>query len=280
MSDPVLVTGAGGYLGPHVVTALLDRGYEVTAVLRPGSSAPLDPRAQLLYADVLSENFLINIPASAGVVHLAWQDGFAHNSPAHMGNVSAHFRLLTALASSGSPRIVALGTMHEVGYWEGKIDATTPTLPISQYGIAKDALRKSLSQAISQTMSFAWARCYYIYGDDRRNNSIFARVLEAADQGRRTFPFTTGVNKYDFIEVSELGAQIAALFGASDATGVVNCCTGEPVSLATMVEDFIATQGLDIALEYGAYPDRPYDSPAVWGDATRITEIVSRASTF
>jgi len=50
--------------------------------------------------------------------------------------------------------------------------------------------------------------------------------------------------------------------------------------LATMVEEFIATQGLDISLEYGAYPDRPYDSPAVWGDASRITEIVSRASTF
>jgi len=280
MSDPVLVTGAGGYLGPHVVKALLDRGHSVTAVLRPGSSAPLDSRAQVLQADVLSEDFLARIPASVGVVHLAWQDGFAHNSSAHMGNVSAHFRLLTALAACGSPRIVALGTMHEVGYWEGGIDASTPTEPMSQYGIAKDALRKSLAQAISATTSFAWARCYYIYGDDRRSNSIFARVLQAADEGKRTFPFTTGVNKYDFIDVSELGRQIAALFGASDAIGVVNCCTGNPVSLAAKVEDFIATRGLDISLEYGAYPDRPYDSPGVWGDATRITEIVSRASTF
>ncbi|KAF2412165.1 epimerase [Microbacterium sp. B35-04] len=279
MTAPVLVTGAGGYLGPHVVESLLDRGHSVTAVVRPGSGATLDPRADVLEIDVLSEEFATDIPTASGIVHLAWQDGFAHNSPAHMMNVSAHFRLLTAAAAAGVPRIVALGTMHEVGYWEGAIDAATPTAPMSQYGIAKDALRKSLAQAISATTSFTWARCFYIFGDDRRNNSIFARVLDAADAGKRTFPFTTGTNKFDFIEVSELGVQIAALFGAPDATGIVNCCTGVPVSLADKVEEFIAQRGLDISLEYGAFPDRPYDSPAIWGDAERINEIVSRAST-
>lgn len=274
MSDPVIVTGAGGYLGPHVVSALLDRGHSVMAVVRPGSTAVLDSRAIVVEGDVLSEEFASELPPSLGMVHLAWQDGFAHNSPAHMLNLSAHFRLLTAAAAK-LPRIVALGTMHEVGYWEGPIDAATPTAPLSQYGITKNALRESLSQAISGRTSFAWARCYYIYGDDRRNSSIFTRVLETADAGGRTLPFTMGTNKYDFIEVDELARQIAALFDAADATGVINCCTGVPVSLADKVEEFIAERGLDISLEYGAYPDRPYDSPAVWGDATDIRRIVN-----
>ncbi|MCR2785214.1 MULTISPECIES: NAD-dependent epimerase/dehydratase family protein [unclassified Microbacterium] len=272
----VVVTGAGGYIGPHVVAAHVARGDDVVAVLRPGSTAPLHPDATVVHADVLAEDLDLGFFGNPdALVHLAWKDGFAHNSSAHMGQLSAHFRFLTGAAQAGVPRIAALGTMHEVGYWEGPIDAATPTDPLSQYGIAKDALRRSLPLALADTgTSLAWLRCYYIYGDDRRNRSIFARLLEAVDAGRSTLPFTTGRSKYDFIRVEELGRQIAAVTH-SDVTGVVNCSSGVPVSLADKVEEFITENALPISLEYGAFPDRPYDSPAVWGDATVIRQIMS-----
>ncbi|WP_447912466.1 NAD-dependent epimerase/dehydratase family protein [Microbacterium phyllosphaerae] len=273
----VIVTGAGGYLGPHVVTALADLGHDVVAVVRPGSAAPLDDRATVEESDILSADFSPTHWADASaVVHLAWKDGFQHNSPAHMEQLSAHYRLLTGIAAAGVPRIVALGTMHEVGYWEGAITAATPTNPRSQYGIAKDALRRALPFALPESTSLAWARAYYIYGDDRRSNSIFRKLLEAADERRTEFPFTTGKNLYDFIRVEDLGRQLAALTDAIDIEGTVNCSTGEPKSLAAQVEDFIAEHGLDITLEYGAFPDRPYDSPGVWGDAATIHEVMQR----
>lgn len=272
----IVVTGAGGYLGPHVVTALADRGHEVLAVVRPGSSAATDPRAIRVEADILAPDFDVRSWGDPqAIVHLAWQDGFTHNSPAHLGQLSAHYRLLTSAAEAGCPRIVALGTMHEVGYWEGAITAETPTNPLSQYGVAKDALRRALPLALPAETSLAWARAYYIYGDDRRSNSIFRKLLEAADDGKTSFPFTSGKNRYDFIRVEELGRQIAALTDAADITGTVNCSTGEPVSLADQVEQFITENGLQIALEYGAFPDRPYDSPGVWGDATVIREVMA-----
>jgi nucleoside-diphosphate-sugar epimerase len=52
--------------------------------------------------------------------------------------------VLTELVEWGVPRVLALGTMHEVGYWEGPIDADTPTNPATLYGIAKDTLRKAV----------------------------------------------------------------------------------------------------------------------------------------
>jgi nucleoside-diphosphate-sugar epimerase len=273
----VVVTGAGGYLGPHVVAALLERGHEVTATIRPGSSAPLDPRAKVVAADILSDADPVewaDVPDA--LVHLAWKDGFTHNSPAHMEQLSAHYRLLTRLAAAGTPRIVALGTMHEVGYWEGAIDADTPTSPLSLYGVAKDALRRALPLALPESTSLAWARAYYIYGDDRRNSSIFMKLLQAVDEGRTEFPFTSGKNLYDFIRVEELGRQLAALTDAGDVTGTLNCSTGEPMSLADKVEEFIVENELPIRLQYGAFPDRPYDSPGVWGDATIIREVMAR----
>jgi dTDP-6-deoxy-L-talose 4-dehydrogenase (NAD+) len=274
----VVVTGAAGYLGPHVVTALLDRGHDVVAAVRPGSGRGLDPRAEVVEADILAADFdaarFGELPHA--VVHLAWKDGFRHNSSAHMSQLSAHFDLLTGLAERGVARIVALGTMHEVGYWEGAIEAATPTSPLSQYGIAKEALRRSLALAVPSSTSLAWARAYYIYGDDRRSESIFRKLLDAADEGRTEFPFTTGKNRYDFIRVEELGRQIAALTDAEDVTGTLNCCSGIPVSLADQVERFIADNGLGLTLKYGAFPDRAYDSPGVWGDAAVIREVLAR----
>jgi dTDP-6-deoxy-L-talose 4-dehydrogenase (NAD+) len=43
-----------------------------------------------------------------------------------------------------------------------------------------------------------------------------------------------------------------------------------------MAEKFIKDNKLNIKLQYGAFPDRAYDSPGVWGDATKIQKILSK----
>ena len=93
-------------------------------------------------------------------------------------------------------------------------------------------------------------------------------------EGKEKFPFTSGKNKYDFITVQELAKQIVAASVQDQITGIINVCTGEPISLADKVESFIKENDFKIKLEYGAYPDRPYDSDAIWGDATKIRKIL------
>lgn len=77
------------------------------------------------------------------------------------------------------------------------------------------------------------------------------------------------------ISVQELARQIVAASLQEKYTGIINCCSGVPVSLAEMAEKFIRDNGLSIKLQYGAFPDRPYDSPGVWGDATVIQKILA-----
>ena len=60
-----------------------------------------------------------------------------------------------------------------------------------------------------------------------------------------------------------------------DVVGIIDCCTGKPMSLAERVEQFIKEHNLDIKLEYGAFPDRLYDSPCEYGDNTKINIILS-----
>ena len=274
----ILVTGANGYIGRHVVTSLLDSGVEVIAC--DIKTDNVDSRATCVDFDLfnLPDSNIFELLGSPDVcLHMAWRNGFVHNAGTQMGDLSSHYRFLTTLIDGGLKHLAVMGSMHEVGYWEGAIDENTPCNPLSMYGIAKNALRQSMELYCKQKkVVFQWLRCYYILGDDKHNNSIFCKILMAAEEGKKTFPFTTGKNKYDFINVDELAKLISATVTQTDINGIINCCTGSPISLAEKVESFIKGHNLDIKLEYGAFPDRPYDSPCVYGDSTKINKILSR----
>jgi len=119
-----------------------------------------------------------------------------------------------------------------------------------------------------------WLRAYYITGDDLKSNSIFSKIIKSEMEGKERFPFTTGKSKYDFISIEELAKQIVAASTQSEITGIINCCSGKPISLAEKVEDFIKKNNFKIKLQYGAFPDREYDSMAVWGNNEKIKRII------
>lgn len=274
----ILVTGANGYIGRHVVSKLCDLGHEVIAL--DFSNSGIDDRARFMEHDILSDSenpdlfSLLDKPEI--IVHMAWRDGFVHNSASHMKYLPQHYAFIKNMVDNGVSSISIMGTMHEIGYYEGAIDERTPCNPLSLYGIAKNALRQAaLAYVEGKNTKIKWLRAYYILGDDARNKSIFNKILQAAHDGKKTFPLTTGVNKYDFIDVDLLAEYIAKASVQNEVNGIINVCSGKPVSLKDKVEEFIKTKGLNILPEYGVYPSRKYDSPAIWGDASKINSILN-----
>ena len=283
MRKKVLVTGSNGYIGRHVVDALLEQGHEVVAVDINNDALCKDRDDLTVFDCSLFDNLTGNFERFGRpdvCIHLAWRNGFSHNADTHIGDLSTHYLFLKNLIDEGLKAVACMGTMHEVGYFEGAIDEDSPCNPLSQYGIAKNALRQALIQYVGtkEDVKLFWLRAYYILGDDMKNHSIFSKILQMEENGQKTFPFTSGKNLYDFIDVNELAFQIALASTQDEVDGIINVCTGDPVSLGDKVNEFIEKHGLSIRPEYGAFPDRPYDSPGVWGNADKINLIKANAA--
>lgn len=271
----VVVTGASGYIGRHVVDALIKMHHEVIAVDMINKVINTD--ATFLSLDIFSDDIYNKLGRPDACIHMAWKDGFNHASDAHMGMLSKHYAFIKNMIDGGVKYLSIMGTMHEIGYYEGCVDENTPTNPLSMYGIAKNALREaSLLLADKSDTALMWLRAYYILGDDSNNNSIFTKITQMEHEGKASFPFVSGKNKYDFIHVDELAKQIATASTQSEITGIINCCSGKPVSLADKVNEFIEKNHYSIRPDYGKFPERPYDSPAIWGDNTKINLIMEK----
>ena len=197
----ILVTGANGYLGTGIVKQLLDDGMEVIAA--DFTIENIDKRAKAVACDLFTiEEPFLYFDKPDVLLHLAWKDGFKHDSLSHIHDMPKHYDFVTKFIDKGIERICILGSMHEIGFYEGSIDESTPTKPQSLYGISKNALREAIKlEADKKGTIFQWIRGYYIVGNTLAGCSIFSKITQAENDGKKEFPFTMGVNQYDFLQL-------------------------------------------------------------------------------
>lgn len=272
----ILVTGANGYLGQGIVKHILDTGNEVIAA--DFSVDHVDERAERIACNLFEVEDPFEYFGKPDVLlHLAWRDGFVHYSDAHINDLPAHYSFIKKFSESEVKTIAVMGSMHEIGFYEGSINENTPCNPTTPYGISKDALRH-LTQTLckQKNKNFIWLRGYYIVGNSQFGNSIFSKITAAEMEGKDEFPFTMGQNQFDFVDYEDFGEQVAKAVTQDKVLGVINICSGHPEKLADRVERFIKENGYKIKLKYGAFPDRPYDSKAVWADGSKIEQIMNK----
>ena len=270
----ILVTGANGYLGQGIVRSILNNGHCVVAT--DFNTQFVDERAERIACNLFEVDNPYSFFGEPDVLlHLAWRDGFVHYSSAHIDDLPKHYAFIKKMVDGGIQQVAVMGSMHEIGFFEGSINESTPCHPTTPYGIAKNALR-DLTQMIckQKNIVFQWLRGYYIVGNSKFGSSIFSKITAAVDEGKTEFPFTLGQNQYDFIDYPDFCAQVAAVVGQKNEQGIINICSGKPEKLADRVERFIKENGYRIKLQYVAFPDRPYDSKAIWGNDTKIRKIM------
>lgn len=270
----ILVTGGNGFLGQGIVKELLNRGNEVVAT--DLAVDRIDERANRIQCDLFSvDNPYVFFGNPDVVLHLAWRDGFVHYSDAHILDLPKHYEFIKSFAESDVSRIAVMGSMHEIGFYEGCIKEDTPCNPVTPYGISKNSLRMlTRLLCLQNDKQFIWLRGYYIVANNPNGSSIFSKIAAAELEGKKEFPFTLGQNQFDFVDYDDFCEQVSSAVSQNRNLGIINICSGFPEKLADRVERFISENGFSIKLKYGAFPDRPYDSKAVWGDNSIIKSIM------
>ena len=270
----ILVTGANGYLGRGIVKCLLAHGVDVVAA--GFQLDDVDEGAEKKAGDLFAiENPYEYYGCPDVLLNLAWQDGFQHYSDRHVDNLPKHYDFIKKFIEAGVRKVAVMGSMHEIGFFEGSINENTSCHPITPYGISKNALRELVEvYAKKNNVMFQWLRGYYIVGNSKSGCSIFSKIAIAESEGKTDFPFTMGLNQYDFIDYDKFCERTVMAVLQNNILGVINICSGYPEKLADRVERFIKENHYNIRLKYGAFPDRPYDSKAVWGDSKRIETIM------
>ena len=182
------------------------------------------------------------------------------------------------MLASGLKRLVVTGTCAEYGLREGALDETMPAEPLLEYAKAKDSLRRWLEgEQRTHRFSFTWARLFYMHGAGQPESSLLPQLAHAAERGDRTFPMSAGEQQRDYMPVTEVAREIASLALNGRENGIVNICSGQPISILRLVEDAIAQKGWTIELDRGRYANANDEPTAFWGDRKKLDRLLSSA---
>lgn len=229
-----------------------------------------------LLANALKETLFEDLGRPDVCLHLAWQDGFNHNAESHIDNLASHYHFLKNLIEHGCRHIAVAGSFREYGAHNGLARECDPVVADNYYAWAKTSLYNLLKIfTAGKDICLQWLRFFTPYGDDEHNNSILTKILKWEKEGKTSFPFTEGKEQYDYIHIDVLAEQIVRIILQEKISGIINCCSGKPTSLKDMVESFIQEHRLKIRPKYGAFPSRPYDADVIYGDTTKIKQIMN-----
>lgn len=248
----IVVTGGAGFIGSHVVDALLDDGSEVAIIdhltrsPRPWVTAALNRGAQLHVVDVRDLSGLRTAFDAARpevVLHLAAQvdvrRSVADPSLDAQVNVAGTVSVLEAALGAGARRLVLASTAATYGDpAELPTSERAPIQPLSPYGTSKAAAEWYLAQYARlhglSTLALRMANVYGPRQDPHGEAGVVAIFCGAAAEGRSATVFGDGAQTRDYVYVGDVvRAWLAA--AADDHQGALNVSTGSETSLLELV---------------------------------------------
>jgi nucleoside-diphosphate-sugar epimerase len=278
----VMVTGATGFVGRHVVNALHARGHSIVAIardLKRAQEMPWFDRVEFTQCD-LHESFQPLLQPEClpdAIVHLAWPGLPNYRDFFHISkNLPADLAFLEAAVNSGVPHMLIAGTCLEYGMQYGALTEAMETRPTTPYGLAKDSLRKAL-QLLQRERPFTlqWMRLFYMYGEGQNKNSLLAQLDRAIDEGQPVFNMSAGEQLRDYSTIREVAENFCLAVENPQCEGVINCCSGRPISVFDLVKQRSDAKASNIKLNRGYYPYPDYEPLAFWGVPSKLTILKS-----
>jgi len=269
----VLLTGGTGFVGRQIGKALLSNGHRLKIVSRPGGQERFQPPSGAIdwidTDDLFSESVdwwaetLFDVDV---VIHSAWyvEPGKYLDSTRNLDCVRGGLVMAEAAAKLGLAHFIGIGTCFEYALPNTEITAQSPLGPVTLYAAAKLALFHMLERRFAGSgVSLTWARLFYLFGEGEHPARLFPTLHRKFAAGE-PMAMSSGDKIRDFMDVAEAG-RLIALLADNGQTGVVNVCSGRPVTLRAVAEDIADQYGRRDLLSFGQAVVHPRDPEGVAG---------------
>jgi nucleoside-diphosphate-sugar epimerase len=277
----VLITGAAGFVGRHVVPELLKRRHDVIAVdcdLEKAKGMQWYKKVTFHSNDIFDQKLdhIEEFGMPDVMIHLAWPGLPNYKDLFHFEkNLPNDYNFIKKMVMAGVRHVLVTGTCFEYGIQNGQLSEETITMPSTPYGLAKDTLRKFL-QELQKTYQFRlqWVRLFYMYGVGQNPKSLLAQLDHAIDNKEISINMSGGEQLRDYMSIEEVAHNLVSLIEHPECSGIINCCSGKPISVRNLVEKRIAERGANINLNLGYYPYPDYEPMAFWGSNDKMKSII------
>ena len=277
----ILVTGATGFIGNYVVSELLNKNLDIiTTGIEPKKKIHKEWFKKVTYIqadlnDSRTEWFTF-FGKPDMIIHLSWQGLPNYKELFHFEkNLPNNYFFLKNMVESGCKKVVVIGTCFEYGMQSGSLKEDLETKPDNPYALAKDCLRKFLEQLQKKVdFNLKWIRLFYMYGKGQSPNSILSQLETALEKGEKVFNMSGGEQLRDYLPVEKVAGNIVKISLQDKINGIINCCSGKPISIRNLVENYLSEKNKTIELNLGYYPYPDYEPMAFWGDAEKLRQSI------
>lgn len=276
----IFVSGGTGFIGSYLIQELLKTNHNITILTRNQSLGKENSIKNLKYeiCDIynLKNEYFNNLKIPDILIHLAWGGLPNYKSIYHFEyELPNQYLFLSSFIKAGLKNLFVTGTCFEYGMQEGSLKESIISIPSNPYGYAKDALRKQLEfLQIDYPFNLIWGRLFYMYGNNQSSKSIYSSLRKAISNNENEFPMSGGEQIRDFLSIEEIAIIIKTLSLKKSNLGIVNICSGKPISIRRLVESWISSNNWNIKLKLDIYPYPDYEPFAFWGDTTKLISIL------
>jgi dTDP-6-deoxy-L-talose 4-dehydrogenase (NAD+) len=114
-----------------------------------------------------------------------------------------------------------------------------------------------------------------MYGSGQSKNSLIPQLEEAIQSKNTNFRMSRGEQIRDFLSIDKVAEYICKISYQREIDGIINCCSGRPISVRNFIEQYIKENNYNINLDLGYYQYPSYEPFAFWGDDKKLHKILS-----
>lgn len=279
----VLITGAGGFVGSHLLARFLRDGeHSVAVLLRPGRAYPRIA-ARLSDATViagdLSQPEALSEPLQRfrpdAIVHAAWALPAAknRNNVEHADHVRYTVELTRLAQAAGVRHFVGLGSQAEYGHAANRNMAQPPAQPTTLYGTAK-LCAGLLAGKVCATLGlrFAWLRLFSAYGPGEDPSWLIPTMCHKFLNGQKPAT-TTGEQVYDYVYVDDVAEAVHRVVVESRASGFFDLGSGKGCRVRDVIERVRDLVDPSLPIGFGEIPHAPDQVMHMEADIGRLQAV-------